>query len=594
MNARKFLLIALLFAIAFAAVACATPTAEPTKALPTVAPKATDMPKPTDAPKPTVAPTKAVEPTKPAAAFDVKAVFEKYFAGLPDGFGLIAPAAAKDQMAATKVFLLDLREASEITTNGYIEGAVNIPTRTLMKNLDKLPAKDQPIIVMCGSGVRSPLGMASLQMLGYTNVKSLTGGFGAWKTANLPIKTEGKPAEPMMGMALSVDKDLLAAFDKLFTALPDGWNGVAPAAASDQMKATKVTIIDVREASEVAANGKIEGSLEIPVRTLIKSLDKLPADKAAPILVTCQSGHRGMFSMMALQMLGYTNVKNISGGINAWKAANLPVVGAPASTAMAFDAKATFDKYFAALPDGFGLIAPAAAKDQMAATKVFLLDLREASEITTNGYIEGAVNIPTRTLMKNLDKLPAKDQPIIVMCGSGVRSPLGMASLQMLGYTNVKSLTGGFGAWKTANLPIKTEGKPADAVAGKAPEVDKDLLATFDKWYTALPDGWNGVAPAAASDQMKATKVTIIDVREASEITANGKIEGSINIPVRTLIKSLDKLPADKAAPILVTCQSGHRGMFSMMALQMLGYTNVKNISGGINAWKTANLPVVP
>ena len=92
---------------------------------------------------------------------------------------------------------------------------------------------------------------------------------------------------------------------------------------------------------------------------------------------------------------------------------------------------------------------------------------------------------------------------------------------------------------------------------------------------------------------MGVTKVTLIDVREASEITANGIIEGSVRIPVRTLIKSMDKLPADKAAPILVTCASGHRGMFSMMALQMLGYTNVKNIAGGVNAWTGAGFPVV-
>jgi rhodanese-related sulfurtransferase len=281
----------------------ATPTATP------VPPTATAVP-PTATPKP---------------AFDLKTGLDKYFSALPEGFGLIAPAAAKDQMAATKVFLIDMREASEITTNGYVEGAVNIPTRTLMKNLDKLPAKDQPIIVMCGSGVRSSFGMASLQLLGYTNVKGLTGGFGAWKTANLPVVT-GAPAAPAAGKAASVDADLLAALDKWFTALPDGFGGVAPAAANDQMKATKVTVIDVREASEVAANGSIEGSIKIPVRTLIKSLDKLPADKTAPIIITCASGHRGMFSMMALQMLGYTNVKNITGGLNAWIAAGLPVV----------------------------------------------------------------------------------------------------------------------------------------------------------------------------------------------------------------------------------------------------------------------------
>jgi len=336
MNARKFLLIATLLVLAIVAVACASPTPTPmpipTPIPPTVAPKPTEAPKPTDAPKPTVAPTavpaatKPPEPTKPvAAAFDVKAALDKYFTAIPDGYYNIAPAAANDQMKATKTFLLDMREASEITTNGWVEGEVNIPTRALIKNLDKLPAdKAAPILVICGSGVRSPMGMVALQLLGYTNVKNVQGGFGAWKTANLPIKTEGQPPAPMAGMAIAADKDLVAALDKFFSGLPDGFNNAQPAAINDQIKATKVTLIDVREASEFAT-GKIEGSVNVPVRTLIKT-DKLPADKAAPVVLICASGHRGMMSIVALNLLGYTNVKNLAGGVNAWKAANLPVV----------------------------------------------------------------------------------------------------------------------------------------------------------------------------------------------------------------------------------------------------------------------------
>jgi len=323
----------------------------------------------------------------------------------------------------------------------------------------------------------------------------------------------------------------------------------------------------------------------------------LPADKATPMIIICKSGHRSAIGMMALQMLGYTNVKAMLGGVNAWKAANLPVTGGTVSStmssaAMAFDVKSVLDKYFSALPDGYYNVAPAAAADQMKATKVFLLDMREVSELTANGYIEGAVNIPTRTLTKNLDKLPAdKAAPIIVMCGSGVRSPMGMVALQLLGYTNVKNLQGGFNGWKTANLPIVTGSLPAAPMAGMAPMFDKDLLAALDKFFTNLPDGYNNAAPATINDQMKATKVTLIDLREASEF-ATGYIEGSVNVPVRTLIKSLDKLPADKTAPVIITCASGHRGMMSIVALNLLGYTNVKNISGGVNAWKAANLPV--
>jgi len=275
---------------------------------------------------PTAVPPTAVPPTvPPAAAFDIKSVLDKYITGLPDGYGGVQPAALKDQIAAAKPFLLDVREASEITTNGFIEGAVNIPIRTLTKNLDKLPAKDQPIVVYCGVGQRGGIGMVILQLLGYTNVKNLVGGLTAWKAANLPVAT-GTPAAPTVGKMPDVDKDLLAALDKYDSNLPDGFGGIQPAALKDQIAAAKPFLLDVREASEITTNGFIEGAVNIPIRTLTKNLDKLPADKAAPIVVYCGVGQRGAIGMVALQLLGYTNVKNLVGGFTAWKAANLPIV----------------------------------------------------------------------------------------------------------------------------------------------------------------------------------------------------------------------------------------------------------------------------
>ncbi len=570
MNARKLALIALLLVVAITG-ACAP--------APVVAPPAAPVVAPTTAPMPTAA---------PAAAFDIKSALDKYITNLPDGFGTISPAALKDQIAAAKPFLLDVRETSEVTTNGYIDGSVNIPIRTLAKNLDKLPAKDQPIVTYCAIGHRGALAMETLQLLGYTNVKSIAGGFNAWKAANMAVVT-GAPAAPTAGKAPDVNKDTLAALDKYLTNLPDGFGTIAPAALKDQLAAAKPFLLDVRETSEVTANGYIEGGVNIPIRNLFKDLAKLPTDKSASIVTYCAIGHRGAMALMTLQLLGYTNVKSIAGGFNAWKAANLPVAGAPA--AAAFDLKTTLDKYFTNLPDGWGTIAPAALKDQMAATKVFVVDIREASEIASAGYVEGAVNIPIRTFMKNLDKLPAKDQPIIVMCGSGHRSALGMEALQLLGYTNVKSLAGGFGAWKTANLPVAT-GAPPAPVAGKAPDTDKDLLAALDKYFTGLPDGFSTIAPAALNDMLAASKPFQFDAREATEIASNGYIAGSVNIPLRTLIKNLDKLPADKAAAVIAECGSGHRSAMSMMALNLLGYTNVKSLAGGFGAWKNANLPI--
>lgn len=269
-----------------------------------------------------------------------------------------------------------------------------------------------------------------------------------------------------------------------------------------------------------------------------------------------------------------------------------PTVAAPAAApATAFDIKPVLEKYLSNLPDNFGTIAPAALKDQMAATKVFLLDVREPSEVKDSGYIEGSVNIPMRTLTKNLDKLPAKDQPIVTYCAIGHRGAVAMMTLQLLGYTNVKSLVGGFKAWQGANLAVAKD-TPAAAVAGKAPEVDKDLFAALDKYVSNMPDNFYTIAPAALNDQIAAAKPFLLDVREVKEVTDNGTIAGSVNVPIRTTFKDFAKLPQDKTAPIVTYCAIGHRGAMEMMALQLMGYTNVKSLVGGFKAWTGANLPV--
>ena len=84
----------------------------------------------------------------------------------------------------------------------------------------------------------------------------------------------------------------------------------------------------------------------------------------------------------------------------------------------------------------------------------------------------------------------------------------------------------------------------------------------------------------------------IIDLRTDEEY-AGGYIEGAVHINVTDLFASLGQLPADKAAPIVLTCASGHRGGIGLVALNMIGYTNVRNLGGGMGAWAAAELPVV-
>ncbi len=125
-------------------------------------------------------------------------------------------------------------------------------------------------------------------------------------------------------------------------------------------------------------------------------------------------------------------------------------------------------------------------------------------------------------------------------------------------------------------------------------ETAPDAQALFTALYAELPadKGYGSVKVTALNEELVENAPFILDVREAAEVEKDGYIEGSVNIPVREVLANLDKLPGLDEA-IVVTCASGHRGGMTMAALKLLGYTNVRNLNGGLNAWKKAELPVV-
>jgi sulfur-carrier protein adenylyltransferase/sulfurtransferase len=83
-----------------------------------------------------------------------------------------------------------------------------------------------------------------------------------------------------------------------------------------------------------------------------------------------------------------------------------------------------------------------------------LIDVREKDE-WTEGYIPGARWISRGFLEQRIeDQVPEKSSEIVLYCAGGVRSALGARALEELGYTNVKSMAGGFTAWKRAGLPF--------------------------------------------------------------------------------------------------------------------------------------------
>lgn len=79
--------------------------------------------------------------------------------------------------------VLDVRERDEFE-QGYVPGAKFIPRGHLEMQVEGWePDRDAPIALYCAGGVRSAFATRTLKELGYTNVVSVQGGFGAWKNA---------------------------------------------------------------------------------------------------------------------------------------------------------------------------------------------------------------------------------------------------------------------------------------------------------------------------------------------------------------------------------------------------------------------------
>jgi rhodanese-related sulfurtransferase len=74
-----------------------------------------------------------------------------------------------------------------------------------------------------------------------------------------------------------------------------------------------------------------------------------------------------------------------------------------------------------------------------------------------------------------------------------------------------------------------------------------------------------------------------IDVREPWEYEEFNL--GAQLIPLNTLLSAIDQLESHKNDEIVVHCKSGGRSGIAQGVLQANGYSNVRNLTGGVLAW---------
>ncbi|MFE5806081.1 rhodanese-like domain-containing protein [Streptomyces sp. NPDC056491] len=98
--------------------------------------------------------------------------------------------------------------------------------------------------------------------------------------------------------------------------------------------------------------------------------------------------------------------------------------------------------------------------------------------------------------------------------------------------------------------------------------------------------------PAAAHQRTRDEGAVLLDVRERAEWTA-GHAPGAVHAPLSALLAGADLPRAAQGRPLMVICRSGHRSQQAARLLTERGAVAVVDITGGMNAWAAAGLPVV-
>ena len=116
--------------------------------------------------------------------------FQRLVAEAKKQIAEISPGDAQQQTELGDAVLIDVREDDDWRED-HAKGAKHLNRGVIELEIEEqVPDLKTPIICYCGGGSRSALVAESLQKMGYENVRSLTGGFRAWKEAGLPSSTE--------------------------------------------------------------------------------------------------------------------------------------------------------------------------------------------------------------------------------------------------------------------------------------------------------------------------------------------------------------------------------------------------------------------
>ena len=120
------------------------------------------------------------------------------------------------------------------------------------------------------------------------------------------------------------------------------------------------------------------------------------------------------------------------------------------------------------------------------------------------------------------------------------------------------------------------------------------FLFLFSSFFSSkgLADSSRNATPFDFSKGIEAAKVQVLDVRTATEFKA-GHIKNALQADWNNREQFTERVQfVDKDKPVYIYCLVGGRSAAAADWMRKNGYINVVELTGGINAWKKAQLPL--
>jgi rhodanese-related sulfurtransferase len=116
----------------------------------------------------------------------------------------------------------------------------------------------------------------------------------------------------------------LALFQPTLSTLIGG-KGLSPTEATIWINRRKAHVLDLRT-EEAFKTGHLPGAKLVNTADLTAMIGKLKLDRKHPVVLVCETGAQSRKFMTEIQKLGFAEANVLDGGVQAWKAAALPLV----------------------------------------------------------------------------------------------------------------------------------------------------------------------------------------------------------------------------------------------------------------------------